>query len=143
LVENANLSRSIYAIGIAVSEEALCFEDPLCLEEVSGETVFFSIGTGFAAHYPNTLWTNAHVARGILDALEGAADENPAFLPIPLAVRAGTEIGGVYTYRLNMDRLLVHPEYDEEAEASPDPRPDRAPLPCSARQRAFGPPQRV
>ena len=120
VIEGANLADSIYAIGLRAPGAALCLvlldmED--C--EESGDDLFFLIGTGFVAHYPNTIWTNAHVALALRDALEMIAEENPPYVPVTVAVRARTAVGDVHTHELNMDTLRVHPEYDEES-ASPD-----------------------
>ena len=64
------------------------------------------LGSGFAAHYSDAIWTNAHVARGLLDALDELSHLNPR----PIAVRAGTVIGGSDTYDLT--RYLIHHNYD-------------------------------
>ena len=118
VVEDANLADSVYAIGMRAPGAALCL---ILLEdcegsESSGELgdLFFLVGTGFVAHYPNTIWTNAHVALALRDILETAADEGASFVPVPVAVRAGTALGGAGTYALNMDTVRVHPEYQEE-----------------------------
>lgn len=98
VVEDGNLAESVYLVGIAIPEQG-----------------YFPIGTGFAAHYPDTIWTNAHVALAVRATVAELAHDNP----VPIAVRSGTPVGGAHTYRLNMDRLRVHPEYDEEND-SPD-----------------------
>ena len=73
----------------------------------------FVIGTGFAAYYTNAIWTNAHVAIGLRDALAPIAH----LRPIPFAVQSGTAIGSSGTYVLiGFD---VHPHYDGTA-SSPD-----------------------
>ena len=64
------------------------------------------LGSGFAAHYSDAIWTNAHVARGLLDALDELSHLNPR----PIAVRAGTVIGGSDTYDLT--RYIMHHNYD-------------------------------
>ena len=126
-IEDANLADSIYAIGMRAPGATLClvlFED--CEGSESAEELgdlFFLVGTGFVAHYPNTIWTNAHVAlalRSILETIDDA-DEPPPYVPVPVAVRAGTAVGGVHTHRLNIDTVRVHPGYEEES-----PGPDLA-----------------
>lgn len=123
VIEDANLAGSIYAIGLRTPAAALCLallED--CQEwEASQESgdIFVLIGTGFVAHYPNTIWTNAHVALALVATLEMIADENPPSAPVPVVVRAGTAVGDVGTHTLNMDSLRVHPEYEAES-ATPD-----------------------
>ena len=106
VMEDANLADSIYAIGLLGTGSDLCMED--CPE------AFFLIGTGFVAHYPNTIWTNAHVALALREALEMALAANPPHPPVPLAVRAGTATGGPHTHRLNVDTIRVHPGYEQE-----------------------------
>ena len=100
--------------------DVLSLDEGLCSAEGQEEVFFLMLGTGFVAHYANTIWTNAHVAVGLHETLEIMGVEKPAFLPVPVAVRAGTAVGDAHTHRLNMDTLLTHPEYDEEAPSSPD-----------------------
>ena len=66
----------------------------------------YIVGTGFAAYYTNALWTNAHVADGLLEVLRAISH----LQPIPVAVQSGTLVGGDGTYRLT--RYDVHPEYN-------------------------------
>lgn len=125
MIEDANLTDSVYAIGPRVPGAALCLaflEDCQESSEESGD-LFFLIGTGFVAHYPNTIWTNAHVALALLGTLAMIADESRPNVPVPVAVRAGTAVGDVHTYELDMDALRVHPEYEE--------KPPPPTLPCS------------
>lgn len=126
VMEDTNLADSIYAIGLRVPGDALCLALFLEVEDCQGSEsseesgdLFFLIGTGFVAHYPNTIWTNAHVALALRSTLEIIADEDPPYVPVPVAVRAGTAVGDVDTHRLNMEALRVHPEYEEES-ATPD-----------------------
>ena len=118
VIEDANLADSVYAIGMRTPAAALCL---FLLEDCEGQEsseqsgdLFLLVGTGFVAHYPNTIWTNAHVALALRDILEMAADADAPFVPVPVAVRAGTAVGDVHTHELNMDTLRVHPEYEEE-----------------------------
>ena len=120
VVEDANLADSIYAIGLLLPGDAFCSdEEDFCPEEVP-EQLFSMIGTGFVAHFANTLWTNAHVALAVPYILEWIAEETPAVEPVVVAVRAGTAVGGAHTYRLNMDAVRVHPEYVDPFLDSPD-----------------------
>ena len=84
---------------------------------------FEQVGTGFAAYYENTLWTNAHVAEELKEALQAKADLNP----IAVAVRSGTTVGGSGTYRLQTP-YQIHPEYDGTTNS-----PDIALIPIGTR----------
>lgn len=96
VLDEANVSDTIYAIG---------FNLP------GGRN--YVIGTGFAAHYVDAIWTNAHVALGLRDQLAALS-----FLrPIPFAVRSGTVIGEGTTHVLT--GYLVHPDYTGRTD-SPD-----------------------
>ena len=117
VMEDANLADSIYAIGLQGFGSDFCTED--C------PTAFFLTGTGFVAHYPNTIWTNAHVALALREAFAMALAENPPHPPVPVAVRAGTAIGGAHTHLLNVDTIQVHPEYEQEP-VDGDDTPDLA-----------------
>ncbi|MCY4439998.1 MAG: serine protease [Deltaproteobacteria bacterium] len=66
----------------------------------------YIVGTGFAAYYTNALWTNAHVADGLLEVLNAIAH----LQPVAIAVQSGSVVGGAGTYLLT--RYDVHPEYD-------------------------------
>ena len=121
VVADADLAESVYAIGVEVSGFGPAQEDGG--EDPGGRGPgFIFIGTGFAAHYPDTIWTNAHVAEAVRDAMGVVEDSdgNVTVTGIPVAVRSGTAIGGAHTHRLNMDTVLIHPEYDREALHSPD-----------------------
>ena len=121
VVTDANLAGSVYAIGVEVAGAGFAQEDA---GEDSGGlgSGFVFIGTGFAAHYPDTIWTNAHVAEAVRDAMGVVEDTdgNVTVTGIPVAVRSGTAIGGAHTHRLNMDTVRIHPEYDPELLNSPD-----------------------
>ena len=128
VVAEANLASSVYAIGVEVA--GVDFGDAPRLPDAAdaGEdpgwqgSGFIFIGTGFAAHYPDTIWTNAHVAEAVWDAMGVVEDDagNVTVTGIPVAVRSGTAIGGAHTHRLNMDTVRIHPEYDPELLSSPD-----------------------
>ena len=60
-------------------------------------------GTGFAAHYDNVLWTNAHVVEGMQESLAELA----AYDPEIWAIRAGTS-GDFY----RITDGWTHPDYD-------------------------------
>ena len=121
VVADANLAGSVYAIGVEVAGAGFAQED--AGEDPGGlGPGFIFIGTGFAAHYPDTIWTNAHVAEGVRDAMGVVEDTdgNVTVTGIPVAVRSGTAIGGAHTHRLNMDTVQIHPGYDPELLNSPD-----------------------
>ena len=88
VIEESEIDQPVYGIGL----------------QVLGRT--YVLGSGFAAHYSDAIWTNAHVARGLLDALDELSHLNPR----PIAVRAGTVIGGSDTYDLT--RYIIHHNYD-------------------------------
>ncbi len=119
VVADANLADSVYAIGVEVAGVGFAEEDAAV---DPGRLGFIFIGTGFAAHYPDTIWTNAHVAEAVREAMGGVVDDagNVAVTAVPVAVRSGTAIGGAHTHRLNMDTARIHPEYDPELLHSPD-----------------------
>ena len=119
VVAEANLADSVYAIGVEVAGVGFAEEDAAA---DPGRLGFIFIGTGFAAHYPDTIWTNAHVAEAVWDAMGVVEDTdgNVTVTGIPVAVRSGTAIGGAHTHRLNMDTVRIHPEYDAELLHSPD-----------------------
>ena len=96
VLDEANVSDAIYAIG---------FNLP------GGRN--YVIGTGFAAHYRDAIWTNAHVALGLRDQLAALS----YLQPIPFAVRSGTVIGEGTTYVLT--GYWVHPDYTGRTD-SPD-----------------------
>lgn len=95
VIQDGQLDESVYAIGYSV----------LGLN--------FVVGSGFNAHYRDAIWTNAHVVRGLIEGLRGVRHLNPQ----PFAVKAGTEVNGSNSYRLN--RYFEHQDYDGTA-ASPD-----------------------
>ena len=120
VVADANLAGSVYAIGVVAG---FGFGQEDAGEERDGWAQgFIFIGTGFAAHYPDTIWTNAHVAEAVRDAMGVVEDDagNVIVTGIPVAVRSGSAIGGTHTHRLNMDTVRIHPEYDAELLNSPD-----------------------
>ena len=81
VIEESQLDDAIYAIGY----------------QVVGTN--FLIGTGFSAHFPDVIWTNAHVVLGLIDALTFLRDID--LDGKPFAVKSGTLIGGSATYELN------------------------------------------
>ena len=90
VLEETGINEGIYAIGY----------------EVLGTN--FLIGTGFSAHFTDVIWTNAHVAQGLSEAVTTLA-----FLGIestPFVAKSGTTIGGSHTYELST--FLTHPSYD-------------------------------
>ncbi len=95
VIEDQNLDEAVYAIGV----------------QVQGKN--YVLGTGFAAHFWNGIWTNAHVMQAVLISIGFIEDLDPR----PFAVKSGTEIGGADTYWLQ--NFWVHPDYDGTA-GSPD-----------------------
>lgn len=96
VIDEGQLADAVYAIGY----------------RVRGQN--YVLGSGFAAHFTNAIWTNAHVVQGVIDEVRPIAHLNPR----PFAVKSGTVIGGLGTYWLSTYR--IHPEYDTTAEFSPD-----------------------
>ena len=88
VIEEAQISENIYAIGYTVLGNN------------------YLIGTGFSAHWTDTIWTNAHVVRGLIDVLGLLALLDPA----PFAVKSGTVIWGSDTHLLSS--FFQHPSYD-------------------------------
>lgn len=96
VLDDQAVADAIYAIGFSIGNRN------------------YVIGTGFAAYYTRTIWTNAHVALALRDRLA----ELSYLRPIPFAVKSGTAIGttpGTYILR----SYLVHPQYTG-ATSSPD-----------------------
>ena len=88
------VEEATYAIGLFVPDYGL-----------------YQIGTGFAAHYINAIWTNAHVLIGLVELVRA----HPHLAAI--AVQSGTAVGGSGTYLLiDAD---IHPDYDGTV-GSPD-----------------------
>ena len=96
VVSEYRLAEAVYALGIYLPDGSA-----------------YVIGTGFAAHYTNALWTNAHVALALRDQLASVAH----LQPIPFAVESGTVIGSGGTYVLT--GFDIHPDYDERR-STPD-----------------------
>ncbi len=96
-MEDAGIDDAHYGIGI----------------EVDGE--YHVIGSGFASHYDNGIWTAAHVVKGLLDNLDELANMNP----VALVVKAGTVVGESETYAPT--GYALHPEYDDEGEVGSSP----------------------
>ena len=95
VIEESQIDETVYGIGLQVQER------------------MYLIGSGFAAHYSDAVWTNAHVAQGLIESLEGLAHLNPR----PIAVKAGTVIGASDTHDLT--HYIIHHDYDGTTE-SPD-----------------------
>lgn len=90
------VEEAIYAVGLHVPGYGL-----------------FAIGTGFAAHYVDAIWTNAHV----LVALVNLINQYPHLGLTAVAVQSGSTVGETETYELIYYHL--HPEWDGTV-ASPD-----------------------
>ena len=101
-IEHSNLLEAAYAIGI---------------KHRVPEAGFVIVGSGFSAHYENIIWTNAHVVDGLRELLEFPDDFSPDAI---FAVRNGTVIGGSHTLKLDLNKSVIHPEYDPEVFDSPD-----------------------
>ena len=74
-----------------------------------GERTYTILGTGFAAHAPDAIWTAAHIVTGLREQLDELARRGRN--PVPFVVRAATEVGGRETYGIVGDGE-VHPDYD-------------------------------
>ena len=109
VIEDGHLADAIYLVGVETEDN------------------IFPIGTAFAAHYDNMLWTNAHVVEAAI-----SADAEPVSLPNPgvatahppdgggpryFVARAGTVIGEEGTYY--WEHSIFHERYDLGSE-SPD-----------------------
>ncbi|MCY3712301.1 MAG: serine protease [Gemmatimonadetes bacterium] len=90
MIEEGKIDGAVYAIG----------------NQVGGR--IDAIGSGFAAHFTNAIWTNAHVADELFD------------VPRPIVVKSGTPVGGPETYRINKRLIRIHPDYDSTTDSSPD-----------------------
>ena len=102
-IDHSNLLEAAYAIGI---------------KHRVPEAGFIVVGSGFSAHYENIIWTNAHVVDGLRELLAEFPDD---FSPdAVVAVRNGTVIGGAHTLKLDLNKSVMHPEYDPEVFDSPD-----------------------
>ncbi len=75
VIEESQTDDAIYGIGI----------------EVDGE--YYLIGSGFAAYYPDAIWTNVHVITGLLELMAQVVEMLPELDPVPIVVKSGTEIG--------------------------------------------------
>lgn len=110
VIEDGHLYDSVYIVGFEV-------QSVLRPGEVDREL----LGTAFAAHYPDMLWTNAHVAVNAAPVFSiGPGDEQPREEPSALrffATRTGTPIGGEGTYYWS--EYIVHEGYTGFRE-SPD-----------------------
>ena len=96
VIVRSRIAEAVYAVG-------------LHFDSSSGDRTYSFIGSGFAAHAPDAIWTNAHVVRSLktnIDQLTEAG-RNPA----PFVVRAGTEVGGSEAYGI-VGEGEVHPDYD-------------------------------
>ena len=96
VIVRSRIAEAVYAVGLHYTDR-------------NGERTYGTIGTGFAAHAPDAIWTNAHVVRALKEDVDELAElgRNPA----PFVVRAGTEVGGSETYAI-VGEGEVHPDYD-------------------------------
>ena len=97
----SGISDAIYSVGVTLTAGSKRYN--------------YVLGSAFAAHYINGVWTNAHVAIRVRD----EADQVPEWADTvtPFVAKSGTFIGGVNTHRPT--RYDVHPYYDGST-ASPD-----------------------
>ena len=93
VIEKKNIDEAVYAIGYQVQDQNIV------------------MATGFAAHAPNAIWTNAHVVLGMRDLVSSMAASNPRLF----AAKSGTVIGGPDTYWLTPENSRIHPEYDDSS----------------------------
>ena len=101
VIEEGDLAGAIYLVGFETAYNIV------------------PIGTAFAAHYDNMLWTNAHIVEEAEIGVDWIpedgmnADSEARFF----VARAGTRIGDEGTYY--WERSIVHDEYDPSVD-SPD-----------------------
>ncbi len=95
ILQDAPIGDYVYALGL----------------QVQGSN--FVLGTGFRAHYTDVIWTNAHVVRGINDAISSLTTRNWRVF----ATKSGTQIGRSDTYYST--GYIEHPSYDGST-SSPD-----------------------
>ena len=101
VIEDGNLAESIYLVGFETEDNIL------------------PIGTAFAAHYDNMLWTNAHIVEEALIGLDldPEAAMNGGIEGRFFAARTGTRIGDEGTYY--WEESIIHDQYNG-SEDSPD-----------------------
>ena len=96
VIVGSRIAEAVYAVGLHFTGS-------------DGQRTYATIGTGFAAHAPDAIWTAAHVVTGLREDLDELARRGRN--PVPFVVRAGTEVGGSETYGIVGDGE-VHPDYD-------------------------------
>ena len=101
VIEEGNLAEAIYLVG---------FET---------EYNIVPIGTAFAAHYDNMLWTNAHIVEEAEIGIALVPEDSMNVAPQRrfFVAKAGTRIGGEGTFY--WEDSIVHDQYDPEVD-SPD-----------------------
>ena len=93
VIVESHISESVYSVGVFLRRD--------------GRLLYRTIGTGFAAIFPEMIWTNGHVVRTVKELLHELADQEP----IPVVVRSGTRLGGSGTYRI-VGEGITHPDYN-------------------------------
>ncbi len=92
VIEQSQIDAAVYALGFALD---------------NGNGQVFILGSGFTAHYTNTIWTNAHVANDMRAVASIRASRNPIFF----VARAGAvDLSDVHI--LDVSRPWIHPDYD-------------------------------
>ena len=101
VIEDGNLAEAVYLVGYETEDNIL------------------PIGTAFAAHYDNMLWTNAHIVEEALIGpdLDPEAAMHGGIEGRFFAARTGTRIGDEGTYY--WEESIIHDQYDGSDE-SPD-----------------------
>ena len=96
VIIGSRIAEAVYAVGLHYTGSA-------------GTRTYTTLGTGFAAHAPDAIWTAAHVVALLKENTDELARRGRN--PVPFVVRAGTEVGGSETYGIVGDGE-VHPDYD-------------------------------
>ena len=87
-------------------EDAIYVSGISAIDPRDGQRYFYSFCSGFAAHYTNVIWTNAHCVEGLEERRSTWALADPTFW----VVQAGTPLNG--TRRYEILRGVTHPDYD-------------------------------
>ena len=96
VIIRSRIAEAVYGVGLRFTGS-------------DGERTYGIIGTGFAAHVPDAIWTNAHVVRSLKEDVDDLTRRGRN--PVPFVVRGGTEVGGRETYGV-VGEGEVHPDYD-------------------------------
>ena len=109
VITESRVDEAVYAVGVRFFHPRL------------ERTVYRVVGTGFAAHYSDAIWTNAHVIEGLQESL-AFLEELGVMNPEPVVVRSGTVVGESGTFEISetLGDSWFHPDYDSETLTSSD-----------------------